>query len=105
MNKKKNTKENVRKAIAGKHDIVNLLNLIAGKNKKLTVYKVKKYCDVIMLAVKSMRSGYRARGSTGKSYIEYYNPAWQEIEAGFQEEKWTKFLSGLVNLKICIENW
>jgi len=79
-----------------KWDVRRLLELIAGGEKRLTVKQLRKWRDLIMYAVRSMRSCYENPDVAEDYPVRvYYKPYWEEIEAAKDDSQLVGALEGI----------
>jgi len=80
-----------------KFQVRALLDLIAGGDKnQLTVKQFQTWHDLIMYAVRDMRSHYKDRASHPNSVSwAYYAPCWKQIERAKSDEEMVAALKSL----------
>lgn len=85
-----------------KRDVRKLLELIAGGDRRLSAERLHQWRELIMYAVKIMRSCYE-NPDTPEDYPVrvYYKPCWAEIEAAGEDDK--KLIEALENLRVSIQ--
>lgn len=98
----KDTVPEIRAPRFGKWDVRSLLEMIAGGENYLSMEQLKRWRELIMFAVKSMRSCYE-NPDTAEDYPirVYYKPYWAEIEAVGEDDK--KLVIALEQLRCAIQ--
>lgn len=86
----------------GKHEVRKLLELIAGGEKRLTFEQLREWRELIMFAIKDMRSMYENE-ETAKDYPVrvYYKQDWEALENALGDDE--KMIEALELLRTSIQ--
>ena len=87
-----------------KTDVRELLELIAGGEKELTIKQLNKWRDLILIAVASMRFWYEHFGHAKNHPLRvYYGEDWKEIDAAVWQCDDKKLIKALESLRGAIQ--